>query len=87
MFTRLVFSLSTNIDLSMHFTGIKQKNLTQFLMESIQQILHDIIDMIPLNPERIQYIRTLSDEEKMRIILTFNHIVQRLVEMITEDSI
>ena len=51
-----------------------------------REILHDIIDMVPLTPERIQEICNLSDEEKMRIILTFNRIVQRLVEMIMEDS-
>jgi len=48
----------------------------------LNQIIHDIKDIVPLTPERVRQISQLSHEEKMEIITVFNDVTQSLMGFI-----
>lgn len=49
---------------------------------SYKRCLHDIRNIKTLNPEMINNIRNMSNEEKMRIIIAFNEVVDCLQQLI-----
>jgi len=50
------------------------------------QLIKDIKDYDPLTVERLSQIRELSHEDKMRIIETFDEMLQCLVKLILYDE-
>ena len=49
---------------------------------STTEIINEIKDYKPLSVERLRQIKQLSQEDKMKLIVTFDEIVQSLLEMI-----
>ncbi len=49
---------------------------------STSEIIHEIKDYSPLTVERLREIEQLSHEDKMKLIVTFDEMVQTLVKLI-----
>jgi len=53
---------------------------------STTEIINEIKDYKPLTVERLRQIKQLSHEDKMKLIVTFDEIVQSLLEMIIYEE-
>jgi hypothetical protein len=83
---RLVFALPSNVfGFSRHFILHLSNRLYSILKRiymSTTEIINEIKDYKPLSVERLRQIKQLSQEDKMKLIVTFDEIVQSLLEMI-----
>lgn len=48
-------------------------------MNHINHIIHKIVDLIPLNDKDIEYIRNLSDHDKMIVIIRYHETMIHLI--------
>ena len=50
-------------------------------VKKFRKLIHDIRNMLKLTDEDIAYIETLNDKQKMEVIIEYDRVLQRLIEI------